>query len=125
MDIIKFFVAVDGDAQLWAVNGQFLGLLSSNQNDFNSIINPNTYGSCYSYSSIQNPACIYGGSSGLYSPYNLSCVNPPVIVYQEQRVLVVTRNTSLIDNELPVVDPDLVLGVYTRRTIAKFDAVAM
>jgi hypothetical protein len=113
ISILDFLSAADGIAQLWAVNSQFLGVLSSNQYDLNSISNPYGFygGSCGIYS-IQNPSGMYGGACGFYSPYNISCINPPVVLYQNQPVLVVTKNPYAQTNGLPVVDPDLMLGIY-------------
>lgn len=116
MSILEFLASADGIAQLWAVDGQFLGVLSSNQSDPNSITNPNTYGSFYSYHSIKNPASLYGGACGLYSPYNITCINPPVILYQGQPMLVVSKNQSVLTNGLSMIDPDLMLSIYTQAT---------
>src|SRR6476659_5830636 len=112
MTILEFLQSINGYGQLWAADGQFLGLLSSNQNDINSITNPNTFGNPYSYNSIRNASGMYGSSCGIYSPYNSLCLNPPVILYQNQPVLVMTRNSLLFTNGLPIIDPDLVLSVY-------------
>lgn len=125
MDILKFLVAVNGVAQLWSEHGHFLGRLSSDQYDSQSIINPHTYGSPYSYSSIQNPDSPYGGTRGMYSPYNPNCINPPVIVYEERSVLLVTRNINLQTNDLPIVDPDLMLGVYALRATLRSEPAIM
>ncbi len=122
MDILKFLVTVNGAAQLWAEHGHFLGQLSSDQYDSQSILNPRTYGSSYSYSSIQNPDSPYGGTCGMYSPYNPNCINPPVIVYEQRSVLLVTRNIDLQTNSLPIVDPDLMLGVYALRAMLRSQA---
>lgn len=112
--IVDFLAAVDSIAQLWAADGQFLGVLSSNQYDLNSVANPSGFygGSCGVYS-IQNPSGMYGGACGFYSPYNISCMNPPVVLYQNQAVLVVTRSLYAQTSGLPVVDPDLLLSIYT------------
>jgi hypothetical protein len=64
--------------------------------------------------SIQNPCGMYGGVCGFYSPYNISSFNPPIVLYQNQPVLVVTRNSYIQTNGLPVVDPDLILSVYAQ-----------
>jgi hypothetical protein len=113
MSILDFLASVNGVAQLWAANGQFLGVLSSDQYDLNSISNCYSFygGSCGIYS-IQNHSGMYGGVCGFYSPYNTSCLNPPVILYQAQPVLIVTRNLFAQTNGLPVVDPDLMLSIY-------------
>jgi hypothetical protein len=112
MTILEFLRSINGYGQLWSADGQFLGLLSSNQNDINSITNPNTFGNPYSYNSIRNASGIYGSPCGIYSPYNSLCLNPPVVLYQNQPVLVMTRNSLLFTNGLPIIDPDLVLSVY-------------
>jgi hypothetical protein len=115
MSILNFLANVNGIAQLWAPNGQFLGVLSSNQYDVNSISNPyGLYGGSCGLYSIQNQCGLYGGVCGLYSPYNISNFNPPTVLYQNQPVLVVTRNSYIQTNGLPVVDPDLILSVYTQ-----------
>lgn len=115
MSILDFLANANGIAQLWAPNGQFLGVLSSDQYDLNSISNPHGLygGSCGIYS-IQNPCGMYGGVCGFYSPYNISSFNPPIVVYQNQPVLVATRNSYVQTNGLPVVDPDLILSVYAQ-----------
>jgi hypothetical protein len=112
MTILEFLQSINGYGQLWSADGQFLGLLSSNQNDINSITNPNTFGNPYSYNSIRNASGIYGSTCGIYSPYNSVCLNPPVVLYQNQPVLVMTRNSLLFTNGLPILDPDLVLIAY-------------
>lgn len=115
MSIVNFLSAVNGVAQLWAPNGQFLGVLSSDQYDVDSISNSyGLYGGSCGIYSIQNLCGMYGGACGLYSPYNISCFNPPVILYQNQPVLVVTRNGYIQTNGLPIVDPDLMLNVYAQ-----------
>lgn len=119
MNILEFLRAIDGQAQLWANNGQFLGLLSSNQYDPNSICNPNgIYGSSCSATSIRAEYSMYGGEYGMHSPYNPYCLNPPVIFYRNQRVLVVTRNTYAITNGIQVIDPDLLFAAYSSNTHA-------
>lgn len=115
MSILDFLTNVNGVAQLWAPNGQFLGVLSSDQYDVNSISNPyGLYGGSHGFYSIQNPCGMYGGVCGFYSPYNISSFNPPIVLYQNQPVLVVTRNSYIQTNGLPVVDPDLILSVYAQ-----------
>lgn len=115
MSIVDFLVAVNGVAQLYASDNQFLGSLSNNQYDVNSISNPHgMYGGTHGLYSINNPHGIYGGTHGLHSPYNTYCLNPPVVVYQGQPVMVVTRNPYAQTYGLQVVDPDLLLGVYAQ-----------
>ncbi|WP_223280226.1 hypothetical protein [Nostoc sp. PA-18-2419] len=57
---------------------------------------------------------MYGGQYGLYSPYNLYCLNPPIIFYQGQPILIVTRNAYVQTNGLAVIDPDLLLRLYVQ-----------
>ncbi|MDZ8089065.1 MAG: hypothetical protein RMY16_26465 [Nostoc sp. DedQUE12b] len=114
MSILQFLAAANGIAQLWSsADRQFLGLLSSDRHDTNSISNlDGIYGSLHSTHSIRNLHGLYGGLHGGQSPYNPYCSNPPVISYQNQIVLVITRNTNIQTNGLPIIDPDFLLGVY-------------
>lgn len=115
MNIIDFLAAIDGVAQLYAGDNQFLGVLSSNQYDVNSISNAcGLYGSTCGVYSIRNSVGIYGSSCGIYSPYNTYCQNPPIVIYQGQVVFIVTNNSYAQTYGLPVVDPDLLLGVYAQ-----------
>ncbi|AUT03906.1 hypothetical protein CLI64_27915 [Nostoc sp. CENA543] len=115
MSIIDFLISMNGVAQLWASDGQFLGTLSSNLYDPNSISNPHgMYGSSQGIYSIRNSYGLYGGLYGVHSPYNNYCINPPIILYQGQPVLMVTKNSYVMSNGLPVVDPDLLLGLYAQ-----------
>jgi tetratricopeptide (TPR) repeat protein len=121
MNLQEFLLSINGCATLVANNGTFLGVISSNQNDSNSVCNPHgQYGSPHAFNSVRNEHGIYGGSHGMYSPYNPHCLHPPVIVYNGRVVLVVTRNTNLISfaygtqllSGIPIVDPDLLFAVY-------------
>ena len=115
MSIVDFLVSANGVAQLWAADGQCLGILSSNLYDANSISNPHgIYGGIYGMYSIRNSYGLYGGSHGIYSPYNIYCLNPPFVLYQGQTVMIVTKNSHYLSNGLPMVDPDLMLGVYAQ-----------
>lgn len=112
MTMIEFLTDLNGIGELRARNGQFLGLLSSNLYDSRSIINPNTYSHPYRLDSIRNNRSIYGGMYGLYSPYNRHTLTPPVILYYNQPVLIVTKNIVVANDRLPVIDPDVLLGTY-------------
>lgn len=69
MSIIEFLRSINGLGQLWAADCQFLGLLSSNQYDPNSICNPNgIYGSSWSAMSIRAEYGMYGSEHGIFSP---------------------------------------------------------
>jgi hypothetical protein len=117
---VVLFQVLDGYGQIWSPCGQFLGLLSSVQNNPNSIINPyGSYGSPHSPTSIQNPQGLYGTSEGIYSPYNPNSVNPPVIFYQGHPLLLLTRNLNIFTNDLTIVDPDLMLTIYEELSNSK------
>ncbi|TAF07969.1 MAG: hypothetical protein EAZ77_08040 [Nostocales cyanobacterium] len=115
MSILEFLIAINGMAQLWSADNVCLGLLSSNQHDPNSINNLHgIYGGYQGIYSIRNSVGMYGGVCGIHSPYNISCLNPPFVLYQGQPVLVVTRNAYFQTNGIPVIDPDFLLGVYAQ-----------
>lgn len=62
-------------------NGQYLGNLSANRYDPNSISNPyGTYGSPYSPISVNNPYSMYGSPYSPYSATNPYAVQTPVII---------------------------------------------
>ncbi|HEY9603881.1 MAG TPA: hypothetical protein V6C85_19855 [Allocoleopsis sp.] len=110
---VVIFRILDGYGQLWSPSGQFLGLLSSDLHHPYSIINPlGNYGSPHSSTSIHNPQSLYGGANGIYSPYNPDCLNPPIILYQGDPVLIVTWNLNVFTNDLNIVDADLMLAIY-------------
>ncbi len=117
MNVVNFLRAIDGQAALCAANGQFLGLVSSNQFHPLSICNPNgMHGSSYHVTSVQNPYGIYGGPYGLYSPYNPYSIQPPVIIYQNQIVLTVSKNPYAISN-VSVIDPDMLFSIYNSASL--------
>lgn len=111
--LAELFQMLDGKGQLWSPSRQFLGLLSSNPNHPNSIINPDgVHGSPHSLISIHNPKGLYGGSQGTYSPYNINSVNPPIIVYKGKPLLVVTWNCNISTNGLKIINADLMIAIY-------------
>jgi hypothetical protein len=113
----EFLIAINGSAQLWSADGKFLGVLSTDRFDPYSISNPRgNYGSVSGVYSIRNSAGLYGSLDGIYSAYNPESLNPPIVFYQEQAVLVVSKNSSLQNqvNSLAVIDPDLLLEFYTQ-----------
>lgn len=115
MTILDFLVAINGAGQLWAGDGQFLGVISTDRYDSNSIGNSfGVYGGQFGVYSIVNSFGVYGGQFGAYSPYNPFCPNPPIIVYQGQPVLMITRNAYAQTNGLQVIDPDLLVSVYAQ-----------
>lgn len=105
-------IALDGQLELYARDGRFLGLLSSKHNDPNSIVNPNTYGNPNYINSIHYEYGIYGGEYGRHSPYNRYCLCPPVIIFQQQYLGIVTKNKHVFTNGLVIIDPDLIISIY-------------
>lgn len=68
-------IIVDGQT------GKFLGTLSLNSNDPNSVSNPyGRYGSQYSPDSINNPVGRYGSPYSNKSINNPYATNPPIII---------------------------------------------
>lgn len=110
---LQDLIELDGKLELYARDGQFLGLLSSNRRDPNSIVNLSTYGNAQNINSIYYKHGIYGGEYGKYSPYNAYCLYPPAIVFQQQCLGMVTKNKQTIDNDFTIVDPDLLLAIYS------------
>lgn len=111
----EFLMAISQWAHLWAANGQFLGVLSSNQSDPYSISNLHgIYGSYMGKYSMRNSHSLYGSTDGKYSAYNPEGLNPPIVFYQEQPILVVTKNHNIKKyvNGLRLIDPDLLLVAY-------------
>ena len=87
---------------------QYLGYITTNQYDSESIINDyGSYGSEYSSTSIRNEYSQYGSSYGIYSAYNKYTTTPPIIYswngsyYEAEAYL--TKNHYLAG---PTVDPD-------------------
>ncbi len=63
--------------------GRYLGNLSTNPFDPDSVSNPyGRYGSPYSEDSINNPHGKYGSSYSNDSPHNPYATNPPIIIDQ-------------------------------------------
>jgi hypothetical protein len=101
--------ALDGRAFLIANDGQYLGRLSSNNFDSQSICNDfGSHGSRFSSTSIRNQFSSYGSDFSSLSPYNEFTTTPPWIIFEGQLVGVVTKNQFLQGG----IDPDLALLVY-------------
>lgn len=105
-------IVLDGKLELYAQDGKFLGLLSSQSSDPNSILNPITYGNPHNIHSIYYEHGIYGGQYGQLSPYNRYGLYPPAIVFQQQRVGIVTKNKHILIDDLTIVDPDVLRSIY-------------
>ncbi len=64
--------------------GKYLGNLSTNQHDPDSVSNPHgRYGSQYSEDSINNPHGKYGSSQSNDSPNNPYATNAPIVLDQD------------------------------------------
>lgn len=83
---------------LLAQDGQFLGMLSSNRYQPDSVMNKyGTYGSKYSTTSIFNQYGRYGSPYASYSPFNPYTSTPPQIILRGQCIGVLTKNTILLN----------------------------
>lgn len=109
---LQDLISLDRQLELYAQNGHFLGLLSSDRRDPNSIINMRTYGDKHNINSIHYAHGIYGGQYGQYSPYNRWCLYPPTIILQQQCVGLVSKNKHILDRDLTIIDPDVIMAIY-------------
>lgn len=67
--------------RVYGSDGTYLGKLSTNPYDPESIANPyGRYGNSYSPDSINNPYGRYGGTFSPYSAFNPYAIDPPVVV---------------------------------------------
>lgn len=91
------FDLLDGNAYLVAADGEYLGLISSNRFDSDSITNEyGTYGSKYSTTSILNQYGEYGSKYSTKSAFNKYTQNPPQIIYQGSFYAYLTVNKYLV-----------------------------
>ncbi len=94
-------------AQIFANNGQFLGVITTNRFSSDALCNEfGTYGSKFSSVSILNQFGIYGSQFSNLSPFNQFTSTPPVIVKNGTAVAYLTLNTALS----PRVDPYALIG---------------
>lgn len=81
---------------LIAQDGQFLGNITNNLYDPNSILNPyGSFGSRYSTTSIFNPYSQYGSRYGTYSIFNPYSSLPPKLILNGQLAGFVTENSFI------------------------------
>ncbi len=120
---LQDLIVFDGKLELYAQDGRFLGLLSSQYNEPNSILNPSKYGSASYINSIYYQHGTYGGQYGKHSPYNRYCRCPPVIVFQQQYLGLVTKNKDVVANGLTIIDPDLLISIYTNLEDSPYIAI--
>jgi hypothetical protein len=101
------FATIDGQAVVVAADGQYLGLVSSNQFASDSICNSfGRYGSKFSSTSIRDDFGTYGSEFAPLSAYNNFASRPPAIIANRHIVGHLTKNTMLFD----AVDPDLLFS---------------
>jgi hypothetical protein len=92
---------------LVADDGQFLGKLTSNSIDIESILNTlGKFGSQYSTTSIKNRFSQYGSPFSSLSPYNGFTNTPPTIYLKGMKYGYLTKNKYKFGIR---VDPDLLL----------------
>ncbi len=89
--------------ELYSNDGtEFLGTLSTNRYDSDSIFNKyGSYGSKYSSTSIWNPYGTYGSKYSIDSAFNKYSTSPPIIVYNGQAIAYVSVNKYLADSISP------------------------
>lgn len=96
--------AEQGQSFLVADDGQFLGKLTLNQYDSESISNSyGSYGSQYSSTSIKNQYSQYGSPYSSLSPYNQYSSTPPKIYIRGRKYGYLTKNNYKSGT---IVDPD-------------------
>lgn len=94
-------------AKIVAQDGKFLGVISSNRFDAQSISNPyGDHGSKYSASSIFNQYGDYGSPYAEYSPWNPYSQKPPFILATNGTRYLLTKNSVLSG-----VDPTIIRGL--------------
>ena len=90
---------------LVANDGVFLGKLSLNRYDLESIFNPyGIYGSRYSVTSINNEFSVYGSKFSALSPYNQYTATPPTIYLRGAFWGYLTMNKYLSANSIAPVE---------------------
>lgn len=101
------FENLDGMAIIVADDGQYLGKISSNTIDSDSIMNSvGRYGSEVSSTSIFNEVGRYGGKISSMSPFNDITSRPPRIFVGEGFIAYLTTNSL----KTPRVDPYALIG---------------
>lgn len=90
-------------SQLIAGNGTFLGIVSKDKFDSNSLGNRfGNYGNRYSASSIFNPFSQYGNKYGPYSPFNAYSTSPPTFLKNGRELGRLSVNSMVVNR----IDPE-------------------
>lgn len=93
-----------GQSFLVADDGQYLGTLTLNQYDAESVSNSHgCYGSSHSLTSIKNPKSQYGSPYSTLSAFNKSSATPPTIYINGKKYGFLTKNSSQSGT---AIDPD-------------------
>jgi hypothetical protein len=93
-----------GESFLLANDGQYLGRLTMNKFDTESISNQyGSYGSKYRNTSIFNQYSSYGSAYSSLSPFNKYTSTPPIIYLRGRKHALLTKNKYLGTNNI---DPD-------------------
>ena len=101
--------SIDGSATLIADDGTYLGLVSSNRFESDSICNRfGDHGSRFASDSVRNRFSTYGSSFGFQSAYSSYATSPPVIYVNARAIGYLTKNDSLAG----AVDPDVLFATY-------------
>ncbi|MFT5717187.1 MAG: hypothetical protein ACI9T7_001373 [Oleiphilaceae bacterium] len=99
-----------------AQDGTFLGKLTPNKFESNSIFNKNgAYGNKFSQTSIYNNFSDYGSQFSEYSPYNKFSNSPPKAFVNGEFVAYLTKNKFIE----PRIDPDDIME-WSERNISTF-----
>lgn len=101
-----------GQSFLIADDGQFLGTLTLNLYDSESITNSFcSYGSIYSSTSIKNQYSQYGSPYSSLSPYNQYSSTPPKIYIKGRKYGYLTKNKYKSGT---IVDPDSLIELMRK-----------
>ncbi|GMV85078.1 MAG: hypothetical protein AMXMBFR80_09350 [Dehalococcoidia bacterium] len=101
--------SLDGRATLLADDGTYLGLISSNKYDSDSVCNKyGEYGSKYASTSVRNKYGTYGSAYSSSSAYNKYTSSPPAIILGGVQVGYLTKNSVLSG----AIDPDILFATY-------------
>lgn len=96
------FDILDGKAEILSKDGQFLGIVSSNKYNAQSILNKyGQHGSAYSAVSIFNKYGTYGSKYSGKSAFNKYAVSPPMIFINKKFIAYLTTN----QNKHPRINP--------------------
>lgn len=95
-------------ASIYASDGTFLGKITKNKYDTDSIFNKyGDHGSKYSSDSIFNKYGDFGSKYSDKSPFNKYAANPPVIIKNGTKLGYLTVNTTLS----PRLDPEILVAL--------------